>query len=229
MQYRYRRLLLQVSRNWKARWWWTWEFIHFTANAILILKMIRAFTENKSLCTLSVSAIPDWTLQVVALKFIPKIGKTEKELKNLSREIDIMRSLHHPNVIEMLDSFTTSNEVVAVTEYAEGELFQILEDDGTLPEEQVRSTRELLHGSHECSLSWFLLIIMVGQFIWWLIVYWLHLKTAFTVYSERWVKAPSFIGALPTQMWNTCAELIVSHLIHHPNTSWSIITSTNCR
>jgi hypothetical protein len=27
--------------------------------------------------------------------------------------------------------------VVAVTDYAEGELFQILEDDGNLPEEQV--------------------------------------------------------------------------------------------
>ena len=28
-------------------------------------------------------------------------------------------------------------QVVAVTDYAEGELFQILEDDGQLPEEQV--------------------------------------------------------------------------------------------
>lgn len=31
-----------------------------------------------------------------------------------------------------------SPQVVVVTEYAEGELFQILEDDGSLPEEQVR-------------------------------------------------------------------------------------------
>lgn len=30
--------------------------------------------------------------------------------------------------------------MVAVTDYAEGELFQILEDDGTLPEEQVSIT-----------------------------------------------------------------------------------------
>lgn len=28
-------------------------------------------------------------------------------------------------------------QVVVVTDYAEGELFQILEDDGSLPEEQV--------------------------------------------------------------------------------------------
>ena len=30
-------------------------------------------------------------------------------------------------------------QVVVVTDYAEGELFQILEDDGNLPEEQVQN------------------------------------------------------------------------------------------
>ncbi|XP_035691314.1 serine/threonine-protein kinase 36-like [Branchiostoma floridae] len=80
-----------------------------------------------------------YTGQVVALKFIPKVGRPEKELRNLRREIEIMQHLHHPNIIEMLDSFETPKEVVAVTEYAEGELFQILEDDGNLPEEQVQS------------------------------------------------------------------------------------------
>ncbi|NXN33241.1 STK36 kinase, partial [Nycticryphes semicollaris] len=77
--------------------------------------------------------------QVVALKFIPKVGRSEKELKNLQREIEIMRGLHHPNIIQMLDSFETNKEVVVVTEYAEGELFQILEDEGSLPEDQVQT------------------------------------------------------------------------------------------
>uniref|UniRef100_A0A672UI29 non-specific serine/threonine protein kinase n=1 Tax=Strigops habroptila TaxID=2489341 RepID=A0A672UI29_STRHB len=77
--------------------------------------------------------------QVVALKFIPKVGRSEKELKNLQREIEIMRGLHHPNIIQMLDSFETDKEVVVVTDYAEGELFQILEDDRTLPEDQVQA------------------------------------------------------------------------------------------
>ncbi|NXQ83397.1 STK36 kinase, partial [Nyctibius grandis] len=77
--------------------------------------------------------------QVVALKFIPKMGRSEKELKNLQREIEIMRGLHHPNIIQMLDSFETDKEVVVVTDYAEGELFQILEDDGSLPEDQVQT------------------------------------------------------------------------------------------
>ncbi|XP_051478768.1 serine/threonine-protein kinase 36 isoform X2 [Apus apus] len=76
--------------------------------------------------------------QVVALKFIPKVGQSEKELKNLQREIEIMRGLHHPNIVQMLDTFETDKEVVVVADYAEGELFQILEDDGSLPEDQVQ-------------------------------------------------------------------------------------------
>uniref|UniRef100_A0A672KX44 non-specific serine/threonine protein kinase n=1 Tax=Sinocyclocheilus grahami TaxID=75366 RepID=A0A672KX44_SINGR len=57
---------------------------------------------------------------------------------SLKREIDIMRGLKHPSIVLLLDSFETEREVVVVTEYAEGELFQILEDDGSLPENQVR-------------------------------------------------------------------------------------------
>ncbi|XP_030216907.1 serine/threonine-protein kinase 36 [Gadus morhua] len=79
-----------------------------------------------------------FTGQVVALKFIPKVGRSEKELRSLKREIDIMRGLQHPNIVQMFDSFETDKEVVVVTEYAEGELFQILEDDGQLPETQVQ-------------------------------------------------------------------------------------------
>lgn len=47
----------------------------------------------------------------MAIKFIPKVGKPEKELRNLRREIDIMRHLHHENIIEMSDSFDTDKEV----------------------------------------------------------------------------------------------------------------------
>ncbi|NXF11799.1 STK36 kinase, partial [Smithornis capensis] len=52
-----------------------------------------------------------YSAQVVALKFIPKVERSEKELKNLQREIEIMRGLHHPNIIQMLDSFETDKEV----------------------------------------------------------------------------------------------------------------------
>ncbi|CAK8685589.1 unnamed protein product [Clavelina lepadiformis] len=77
------------------------------------------------------------TGHIVALKFIPKAGKAEKDLRNLKREIEIMSGLKHENIIELLDHFETNEEIVVVTEYAEGELFQILEDDGTLSEEQI--------------------------------------------------------------------------------------------
>ncbi|XP_070699860.1 serine/threonine-protein kinase 36 [Pempheris klunzingeri] len=79
-----------------------------------------------------------YTGQVVALKFMPKVGRSEKELRSLKREIEIMRGLQHPNIVQLFDSFETETEVVVITEYAEGQLFQILEDDGKLPESQVR-------------------------------------------------------------------------------------------
>jgi fused-like protein len=39
------------------------------------------------------------------------MNKSEKELKNLKHEIEILRSLHHENIIELLDSFETEKEV----------------------------------------------------------------------------------------------------------------------
>lgn len=75
--------------------------------------------------------------QIVAIKFIPKRGKMDKELKNIRREIDIIRSIRHPYIIEMLEWFETAGELVMVTDYAEGELFRILQDDKVLPAETV--------------------------------------------------------------------------------------------
>jgi len=49
-----------------------------------------------------------------------------------------MRSLKHPNIVRMIDTFETADQIVVVTEFAEGELFQIIEDDKQLPLEQVR-------------------------------------------------------------------------------------------
>jgi len=93
----------------------------------------------------------------VALKFISKTKKPEKEVKSLRREIDIMRSLRHPNIVQMLDSFDTDHEVVVVTEFAQGELFQILQDDRTLPEDQVNFSQSfcccyLLHIKYRSGL-----------------------------------------------------------------------------
>lgn len=77
--------------------------------------------------------------QIVALKFIAKRGKTEKALVDLRQEIHILNSLTECEyVIRMLDWFETKAEICVVTEYAQGELYEILEDDTTLPESTVR-------------------------------------------------------------------------------------------
>ncbi|KAH9624396.1 hypothetical protein KSS87_017951, partial [Heliosperma pusillum] len=90
-----------------------------------------------------------FTGQTVAMKFIMKHGKSDKDLHNLRQEIEILRKLKHENIIEMLDSFETPQEFCVVTEFAQGELFEILEDDKCLPEEQVRAiAKQLVRALH---------------------------------------------------------------------------------
>ncbi|KAG0447354.1 hypothetical protein HPP92_028377 [Vanilla planifolia] len=79
-----------------------------------------------------------YTGRTVAMKFILKSGKSEKDIQNLRQEIEILRKLKHENIIEMLDAFESPQEFCVVTEFAQGELFEVLEDDKSLPEEQVQ-------------------------------------------------------------------------------------------
>ncbi|XP_051116540.1 serine/threonine-protein kinase TIO isoform X2 [Andrographis paniculata] len=87
--------------------------------------------------------------QTVAMKFIPKHGKSEKDILNLRQEIEILRKLKHENIIAMLDAFESPQEFCVVTEFAQGELFEILEDDKCLPEEQVQAiAKQLVRALH---------------------------------------------------------------------------------
>ena len=79
-----------------------------------------------------------YTGRACAMKFIPKHGKNERELESLRSEIDIMKTLDHPNVIKMLDAFETKKEIVVVMEFAQGVLFDVLTHDTKLPECEVR-------------------------------------------------------------------------------------------
>ena len=78
------------------------------------------------------------------MKFITKHGKSEKDIKNLRQEIGILRKLNHENIILMFDAFETDREFCVVTEYAQGELFDILQDDQRLPEETVQQVAKQL-------------------------------------------------------------------------------------
>ncbi|GBG88292.1 hypothetical protein CBR_g46858 [Chara braunii] len=90
-----------------------------------------------------------YTGQTVAMKFILKHGKSERDIKNLRQEIEILRQLKHENIIQMLDAFETPHEFCVVTEFAQGELFEILEDDQCLPEGQVQAiAKQLVRALH---------------------------------------------------------------------------------
>lgn len=80
----------------------------------------------------------------MAVKLITKAGKNEKDVVGLRQEIDILRKLRHPNIIEMIDAFETKSDFCVVTEFAQGELFQILEADRSLPEDVVRTIAQQL-------------------------------------------------------------------------------------
>lgn len=47
----------------------------------------------------------------MALKFIPKLGKSGHELQALHREITIMRALRHENIVALYDWLETDSEV----------------------------------------------------------------------------------------------------------------------
>ena len=46
-------------------------------------------------------------------------------MRNLRQEIAILSALDHENVVKMFDYFETEREFCVVTEFAQGELFEI--------------------------------------------------------------------------------------------------------
>ena len=65
--------------------------------------------------------------EIVALKLIPKVGHTDKDIKSLRCECKIQKELKHPNIVRMIDAFETDNEVISVAEYVPGELFRLFD------------------------------------------------------------------------------------------------------
>ena len=72
-------------------------------------------------CTQVYKARRKYTGRVVAIKYINKVGKQEKELVALRQELNIMQKLQHPNIIEMIEAKETKSDFCVVMEYAFGE------------------------------------------------------------------------------------------------------------
>ncbi|XP_039473982.1 serine/threonine-protein kinase 36-like isoform X4 [Oreochromis aureus] len=57
------------------------------------------------------------TGMVVALKVMPKLGRSQNDLQMLKKETEIMRDLRHPNIVQLFDSFETETELVSALYY----------------------------------------------------------------------------------------------------------------
>ncbi|EFA81967.1 protein kinase [Heterostelium album PN500] len=70
-----------------------------------------------------------WRGAVVAIKKLPAHNITETVMKEFHREIDLMKNLRHPNVIQFLGSCTIPPNICICTEYMpKGSLYGILHD-----------------------------------------------------------------------------------------------------
>ena len=61
-----------------------------------------------------------FTGRTVAIKVINKVGKPQKEIDSLRQELLILKTLKHPNIVEMLESIETDKDFCVVMEYALG-------------------------------------------------------------------------------------------------------------
>ncbi|KAI5754995.1 hypothetical protein M8J77_013209 [Diaphorina citri] len=80
------------------------------------------------------------TGQEVAIKTIKKCKiETEADLIRIRREIQIMSSVRHPNIIHIYEVFENREKMVLVMEYAAGgELYDFLDQKKVLTEEEAR-------------------------------------------------------------------------------------------
>ncbi|XP_022162743.1 serine/threonine-protein kinase pakG [Myzus persicae] len=80
------------------------------------------------------------TEQLVAIKTIRKRKiETEADLIRIRREIQIMSSVRHPNIIHIYEVFENREKIVLVMEYAAGgELYDFLSEKKVLTEEEAR-------------------------------------------------------------------------------------------
>lgn len=80
------------------------------------------------------------TNEVVAVKIIDKSGLSPRELKGLSKEVDILKALRHKNVVRLFDWYEEPEVMYVVMEFVGGgELFtKIINHDAPFTENDAR-------------------------------------------------------------------------------------------
>jgi fused-like protein len=80
-----------------------------------------------------------YTGRLVAVKMINKLGQTKDDLESFRREIALLQKVRHPNIMRMLNHFETDTDFCVVSELARGDLFQVIDDSQTLPEDVLKT------------------------------------------------------------------------------------------
>ncbi|CAE6479160.1 unnamed protein product [Rhizoctonia solani] len=84
-------------------------------------------------------AVHTLTQAKVALKFISKERINALNMRTrVGREVSYLRLLRHPHIIKLYEIITTPTDIVMVIEYAEGELFNFIVENGRMSEAAAR-------------------------------------------------------------------------------------------
>jgi len=88
------------------------------------------------------------TGEKVAIKFIEKKFVDKQDLMLLAREIDIMKKVHHPNILRLIEVFETEEVIALVMELVNGgELFYKIVEKGNYSEEDAaKIVRQMIQG-----------------------------------------------------------------------------------
>ncbi|KAG8219226.1 kinase-like domain-containing protein [Butyriboletus roseoflavus] len=79
------------------------------------------------------------TGQRVAMKYISKaVIHMTKTKTRVQREVEYMRTLRHPHIIKLYEVISTPTDIIIVLEYAGGELFNYIVNNGRMPEPRAR-------------------------------------------------------------------------------------------
>ena len=62
-----------------------------------------------------------------AVKIMDKLNLREEDLVRIKYEVDILRNLNHPNILQLYEVYENESSIYLVTEFCDGvELFEIV-------------------------------------------------------------------------------------------------------